>query len=98
MDLTLSPMRYRKRPVVIEALRHDGHPMTADTIVHWIEGHGHQASTVALSPLRTQLAVRIRTLEGDMTAGAGDWVIRGVQGEFYPVKDQIFRETYEAVG
>ena len=37
----------------------------------------------------------IRTLEGDMRATFGDWVIRGVQGEFYPIKDAIFRETYE---
>ena len=36
----------------------------------------------------------IRTLEGDMRATFGDWVIRGVQGEFYPIKDAIFRETY----
>lgn len=37
----------------------------------------------------------IRTLEGDMRAGYGDWVIRGVNGEFYPCKDAIFRKTYE---
>ena len=39
----------------------------------------------------------IRTLEGDMRATYGDYVIKGVQGEFYPIKDSIFRETYEPV-
>lgn len=41
--------------------------------------------------------VMIRTLEGDMRAREGDWIIRGVQGEFYPCKPDIFEETYEAV-
>lgn len=39
----------------------------------------------------------IATLEGVMQAKPGDWVIRGVQGEFYPCRDDIFRATYEAV-
>ena len=39
----------------------------------------------------------IRTLEGDMRATCGDWIIRGVRGEFYPIKESIFRETYERV-
>ena len=40
----------------------------------------------------------IRTLEGDMRATYGDYIIKGVQGEFYPIKDSIFRETYERMG
>lgn len=43
-------------------------------------------------------AVVIRTLEGDMWAYPGDWIIRGVQGEFYPCKPDIFAATYEQVG
>ena len=39
----------------------------------------------------------VRTLEGDMRAPYGHWIIRGVQGEFYAIEDSIFRETYEAV-
>jgi hypothetical protein len=42
-------------------------------------------------------ALVIATLEGNMTAQVGDWIIRGVRGECYPVKDLIFRDTYEAV-
>lgn len=39
----------------------------------------------------------IRTLEGNMTVKLGDWIIKGVQGEFYPCKSEIFRKTYEAL-
>lgn len=39
-------------------------------------------------------AITIHTLEGDMTASPGDWIIRGVKGEFYPCKPDIFEETY----
>lgn len=41
--------------------------------------------------------LKIRTLEGDMTVSLGDYVIRGVQGEFYPCKPDIFEQTYEEV-
>ena len=40
----------------------------------------------------------IRTLEGDMVANAGDWIVRGVKGEYYPCKPEIFEKTYEEVG
>ena len=39
----------------------------------------------------------IETLEGDLSAGLGDWVVKGIQGEFYPVKPDIFAATYEEV-
>ena len=39
----------------------------------------------------------IHTLEGDMRVSSGDWIIRGVQGEFYPCKPDIFKATYEEV-
>ena len=39
----------------------------------------------------------IHTLEGDMTVSEGDWIIKGVNGEFYPCKDDIFQKTYEKV-
>lgn len=42
-------------------------------------------------------SLMIRTLEGDMRASYGDWIIRGVRGEFYPCKSDIFEQTYEAV-
>lgn len=42
-------------------------------------------------------AMDIETLEGTMHANTGDWLIRGIKGEYYPVKDNIFQETYEPV-
>ena len=46
---------------------------------------------------RLDKPVVIETLEGEMKAGRGDWLIKGVQGEFYPCKDDIFRQTYEPI-
>ena len=48
------------------------------------------------APYRQRCLI-IATLEGEMVAVPGDWIIRGVQGEFYPIKEAIFRETYEPV-
>jgi hypothetical protein len=45
----------------------------------------------------TSVQLKIQTLEGEMTAKVGDWVITGVKGEVYPCKDDIFRATYEPV-
>ncbi|EEG24790.1 hypothetical protein EIKCOROL_00563 [Eikenella corrodens ATCC 23834] len=45
-----------------------------------------------------ELFAKINTLEGVMTASQGDWIIRGIHGELYPCKPDIFEQTYEAVG
>lgn len=83
----MTPKKYRKKPVVIEALQFDG--TNADDIVEFCGG--------VLSFTRSQELPIINTLEGDMTAQIGDFIIKGVQGEFYPVKPDIFAATYEAV-
>lgn len=81
-------MRFRKKPVVIEA-------------VQWT---GDMAPVIALvgSDLPTygegrSGSLRIATLEGDMEVSPDDWIIRGVKGEFYPCKPDIFEATYEPV-
>ena len=51
---------------------------------------------VTISARRTRFTEEIKTVEGTMTAGVGDWIITGVAGETYPCKDDIFRKTYEA--
>ncbi len=82
----MTAKRYRKKPIVIEAMG----PLTHDnaaSIAHWCSG----GVTRALD------AVGIETLEGIMRADLGDWVIKGVQGEFYPCKPDIFDATYEQV-
>lgn len=84
---------FRKRPVVIEARQFttnndDGSHI--DSLTAWVAGQGgtatHDGTDIYLS-----------TLEGTMKAEVGDWIIKGVQGEFYPCKPDIFDVTYEEV-
>lgn len=85
------PVKFRKKPVVIEAMQWDGDVRTGHPVTRWIRDNG---GDYAWSPESEQKLV-ITTLEGGMTAKAGDFIIRGVQGEFYPCKPDIFRTTYE---
>jgi len=79
---------YRKKPVVIEAMQLTSNDALAAAI-EWCGGHPWM---VGMEP-----GVQIKTLEGTMYAGPGDWIIKGVKGEFYPCKPDIFAATYEAV-
>jgi hypothetical protein len=83
--------KYRKKPVVIEAMLNDGTTKTADKIRAWsdnkLRDHWDHSKT----------AFYIDTLEGRMLASPGDYIIRGVQGEYYPCKPDIFAATYELV-
>lgn len=76
-------MKYRKRPVVIDAVQ-----WTGENDLELLDFVGF-GCTIAGS------YCIIRTLEGDMRAAPKDWVIRGVKGEFYPCKPDIFAATYE---
>jgi len=85
-------MQYRKKPVVIEAHRigDDGWP---DAI--W---NGVEKNEIILRMDQQPQHVIIKTLEGDMRGDLGDYIIRGVKGEFYPCKPDIFEATYDPVG
>jgi hypothetical protein len=89
--------KYRKKPVVIEAHRigDDGWP---DSI--W-EGVNKNKIILHLDrtgcPKQVTGFVEIHTLEGVMRGDVGDWIIKGVAGEFYPCKPDIFEKTYEPV-
>ncbi len=78
--------KYRKKPVVIEAIQYDG-----ANVQEIIEFTGGQAS----KPGGKSDHLIIPTSEGDMQATTGDFVIKGVKGEFYPCKPDIFSLTYE---
>ena len=78
---------YRKKPVVIEAIQYDG--MVQD-VVDFVG-----MENTEMNDGMTKLY--IKTLEGDMLVSHGDYVIKGVRGEFYPCKPDIFKETYEIV-
>jgi hypothetical protein len=86
--------KYRKKPVVIEAIKFDGH--NTDEVEKFVGKRLHQQSTGGIAG-RPIWSVFIETLEGNMKADAGDWIIKGVKGEFYPCKPDIFEATYEAV-
>lgn len=83
-------MKFRKKPVVIEAMQFKG-KWTGDgaDILEWM-GHGGGWS-------QGTSELKIHTLEGVMTASSGDWIIKGVAGEFYPCKPDIFDATYDKV-
>ena len=86
-------MKYRKKPVVIEALQFFD---KVDRISELSELMGNQ-SVVVNYENPDNPTLKIETLEGIMTASEGDYIIKGVKGEFYPCKPDIFEKTYEAV-
>lgn len=85
-------MKFRKKPVVIEAVQFDGTPSGAVDLFQEFEIPN--ARFVPSSNLQNG-ELFIPTLEGVMMAAAGDWIIRGVKGEYYPCKPDIFAATYE---
>lgn len=85
--------KYRKKPVEIEAAQWDGNVRVDHPVTVWIRDHGGTYGYTSTQPQR----LVIQTLEGGTIANPGDWIIRGVAGEFYPCKADIFAATYEAV-
>jgi hypothetical protein len=83
--------QYRKRPVVIEAIQFTG----------MVSGHylTRELALFLAEVVTSEKAggIIIHTLEGEMRADPGDWIIKGVKGEFYPCKPDIFAATYEPV-
>jgi hypothetical protein len=80
--------KYKKKPVVIEAVRWTGSNFSeikkfmGDTVIAFNE---------------QSLKISVKTLEGVITASPNDYIIKGIAGEFYPCKPKIFEETYEEV-
>ena len=86
-------MKFRKKPVVIEAKQ-----LTLDSfddVFQWVQIHGGSVEQWEWD--NDQKWMIIKTLEGDHKAQLNDWIIKGVAGEFYPCKEYIFEETYERV-
>ncbi|SHY98543.1 Uncharacterised protein [Mycobacteroides abscessus subsp. abscessus] len=94
--------RFRKKPVEIEAMQWpDGDDDSYDAqcqraaIHRWIWGNGGKTWVVIRKHAEPDVHVVVETLEGNMRIGNGDWIIRGVAGEFYPCKPDIFEQTYD---
>jgi len=79
--------QFRNKPVVIEAMQFTGHNDIAML----------RFCPMARDPIDCRANLIIQTLEGEMLVTVGDWIIRGVKGEFYPCKPDIFEATYEPV-
>ena len=86
--------KYRKKPVVIDAIQ-----LTAETVHECYSFVGAKGNFpecgMGIDPSDGQF--KITTLEGVHTASVGDWIIKGVNGEFYPCKPDIFAKTYEKI-
>lgn len=78
-------MKFRKKPVEIEAIEWDGNIETAEKLNDWSGGTANYESG----------ELTISTLEGVMSASVGDWIIKGIADECYPCKPEIFKESYE---
>lgn len=90
-----TPQKYRKKPVVIEAIEWTGENF--DHVMNFMqEFHGHKLAYEDAEEAAIKTGtLHIRTLEGIMEAITGDFIIKGVAGEFYPCKPDIFSRTYE---
>lgn len=95
------PERWRKKPVVVEAM-----PLTSHDTYLWVESFVGSYDYTLPEEEKPELGISIdpadgkvviMTLEGEMKASQGDYIIRGVQGEFYACKPDIFEQTYEQV-
>ena len=84
----MANVRYRKKPVVIEAVKFTG---INDKQIETFTGPG----IVWRPAVGNTDALMVNTLEGSLQAAPGDWIIRGVKGEFYPCKPDVFAATYE---
>lgn len=83
-------MIVRKKPVEVEAMRFTD--IDKDIVFNFIRCNHYADFDFNGNPI-----IVIQTLEGDMTAIIGDWIIKGVNGEFYPCKPDVFEKTYDIV-
>ncbi len=95
-------MKYRKKPVVIKAVEWTGNNkrdmfnfLTNNEMVN--EYMTADYPTFRIDHIKVHGGLVIKTLEGEHLASIGDYIIKGVQGEFYPCKPNIFKQTYEVI-
>lgn len=89
--------KYRKKPVIIEAVQWNGENF--DECMNFMgETCGNKVAYEDYKELcLSSKEIIIHTLEGDMIASKGDYIIKGINGEFYPCKPDIFTKTYEEI-
>ena len=101
-------MKYRKKPVIIEAVQYiKGKEVPAIDFLGGYNINDHVPGNCAVHETGIAIfqsnwadqsvSITIKTLEGNMEVSDGDYIIKGIQGEFYPCKPEIFEQTYEIV-
>ena len=104
----MEPKKFTKKPVEIEAMRFGPGGIEQSEVLEWIDAHGGEVYVYGSAVQKADEPFpdgsfwqwgwgSIETIEGSMKALAGDIIIRGVAGEFYPCKPDIFAATYEEV-
>lgn len=89
--------KYRKKPVEIDAIQWDGNGETFNKIVEFVGDRLCVCEHGKANKIFEQYELAINTLEGKMQVAKYDYIIKGVKGEFYPCKPDIFEQTYETV-
>lgn len=89
--------KYRKKPVVVEAFKWTGGPDQEEDPEWIVEALAAEPWKARIIQINNEILLEISTLEGRMTANVGDYIIKGVKGELYPCKPDIFEATYEKV-
>ncbi|GEA79926.1 hypothetical protein [Cellulomonas uda] len=87
--------QYRTKPAAVEAMRLDLD--NGITVATWCGGQYHVLTDAAASPPDVRAWVEIQTIDGPLVADVGDYVVKGVQGDFYPRKAAAFDATYEPI-
>lgn len=88
-------MKFRSKPVVIEAMQFTDE--SKDQCFHFVTCNKYASFDCDADIKKARPTLIIQTLEGDMKAQVGDWIIKGTRGEFYPCKPDVFAVKYEAV-
>lgn len=86
---------YRKKPVVVEAFKWTGDQTQIEDPLWIVEALKNR--TAYFARYGGEIKMVLKTLEGDVTASYGDYIIKGIKGEIYPCKPDIFEATYDAV-
>lgn len=97
-------MKYRKKPIVIEAVQYDNVDAESNTpftfrgeVPAWVQKAIDDYTIIPIQSSEDYWYLGIKTLEGEMRLAPDDWLIQGVKGELYPCRNDIFQATYEPV-
>jgi hypothetical protein len=92
--------KYKKKPIVIEAMQFTDSGSEQLKVSEWVEKNGSKLGLYDgfyRKGIASWEKAFVDTLEGSMMVSIGDWIIKGVEGEFYPCKDSVFKKTYDEV-